>query len=137
MSEVTNFLTKEQMFFQSGSRMTVAERKAALAKLINMLKENREQLFSALYDDLHKSENEAAISEFIPLVTAIRYLYKNLRRFAAPSYAGASIANFGGRGKIIKEPYGNVLVVSTWNYPLLLSIEPLAAAIAPPMADVI
>ena len=130
MSEVTNFLTKEQMVFQSGSRMTVAERKAALAKLINMLKENREQLFSALYDDLHKSENEAAISEFIPLVTAIRYLHKNLRRFAAPSYAGASIANFGGRGKIIKEPYGNVLVVSTWNYPLLLSIEPLAAAIA-------
>ena len=130
MNEITPFLEKEQLFFQSGSRMSVAERKNALIKLIALLKENREKLFSALYDDLHKSENEAAVSEYIPLITSIRYLIKNLRRFAAPEYAGASIANFGGRGKIIKEPYGNVLVVSTWNYPLLLSIEPLAAALA-------
>ncbi|MBR1965253.1 MAG: aldehyde dehydrogenase family protein [Lentisphaeria bacterium] len=130
MNEISPFLEKEQLFFQSGSRMSVAERKNALIKLIALLKENREKLFSALYDDLHKSENEAAVSEYIPLITSIRYLIKNLRRFAAPEYAGASIANFGGRGKIIKEPYGNVLVVSTWNYPLLLSIEPLAAALA-------
>lgn len=130
MSETANFLAKEQLFFQSGSRTSISERKNALAKLITLLKENREKIFSALYDDLHKSENEAAISEFVPLITSLRYLRKNLRRFAAPQYAGASIANFGGRGKIIKEPYGNVLVVSTWNYPLLLSIEPLAGAIA-------
>lgn len=130
MTEISPFIEKEQLFFQSGARMTVAERKAALNKLIALLKENREKLFSALYDDLHKSENEAAISEYIPLLTALRYLVKNLRRFAAPSYAGASIANFGGRGKIVKEPYGTVLIISTWNYPLLLSIEPLAAALA-------
>lgn len=130
MTEISPFIEKEQLFFQSGSRMTVAERKAALNKLIAVLKENREKIFSALYDDLHKSENEAAISEYIPLLTSLRYLVKNLRRFAAPEYANASIANFGGRGKIIKEPYGTVLVISTWNYPLLLSIEPLAAALA-------
>lgn len=130
MTEISPFIEKEQLFFQSGSRMTVAERKAALNQLICLLKENREKIFSALYDDLHKSENEAAISEYIPLITALRYLVKNLRRFAAPESAGASITNFGGRGKIIKEPYGNVFVISTWNYPLLLSIEPLAAALA-------
>ena len=130
MTDISPFIEKEQLYFRSGSRMTVHERKAALTKLIALLKANREKIFSALYEDLHKSENEASISEFIPLITSIRYLIKNLRRLAAPSYAGASIANFGGRGKIIKEPYGNVLVISTWNYPLLLSIEPLAAAFA-------
>lgn len=130
MTEISPFIEKEQLFFQSTSRMTVAERKTALNKLISLLKNNREKIFAALYDDLHKSENEAAISEYIPLMTALRYLVKNLKRFAAPTYAGASIANFGGRGKIIKEPYGSVLVISTWNYPLLLSIEPLAAALA-------
>ena len=130
MTDISPFIEREQLFFQSGSRMTVAERKAALNKLIALLKENREKIFSALYDDLHKSENEAAISEYIPLLTSLRYLVKNLRSFAAPEYAGASIANFGGRGKIIKDPYGTVLVISTWNYPLLLSIEPLAYALA-------
>ena len=83
MTEISPFIEKEQLFFQSGSRMTVAERKAALNQLICLLKENREKIFSALYDDLHKSENEAAISEYIPLLTSLRYLVKNLRRFAA------------------------------------------------------
>ena len=130
MTETSKFIEQERLFFESGTRMSVAERKAILIKLVRILKENREKIFSALYEDLHKSENETAISEFIPLITSIRFLIKNLRRFAAPRYASASIANFGGRGKIIKEPYGNVLIISTWNYPLLLSIDPLAAAIA-------
>lgn len=128
--ETSSFVEKEILYFQSGARMSIAERKAALNKLIFLLKENKDKIFSALYDDLHKSENEAAISEYIPLISSIRYLIKNLRRLASPSYAGASIANFGGRGKIFKEPYGTVLIISTWNYPLLLSIEPLACAIA-------
>ena len=54
MNEISPFLEKEQLFFQSGSRISVAERKNALIKLIALLKENREKLFSALYDDLHK-----------------------------------------------------------------------------------
>ena len=109
MTEVSAFLEKGQSFFQSGRRMSVAERKNALKKLIDLLKENRESIFSALYEDLHKSENEASISEFIPLVNSLRHLRKNLRRYAAPKSVSASIANFGGRGKIFKEPYGNVI----------------------------
>lgn len=130
MSKTSEFIEKEKLFFQSGVRMSVKERKEALNKLICILKENRQKIFAALFDDLRKSESEAALSEFIPLISAIRFLVKKLRRFAAPASARATVANFGGRGRIIKEPYGNVLVISTWNYPLLLSIEPLAAALA-------
>ena len=66
---------------------------------------------------------------------ALRYMIRRLPRFAKPKRAGLSILNFPGRGRIVPEPYGQILVFATWNYPLLLALEPAAGALMILMAS--
>ncbi len=128
--EILDRLERSRMFFGSGGRHPVAERRAGLRRLLGLLRENREQVFAALSADLGKSEAEAAMTEFIPLAGALRFLIRRLPRLAAPKRAAIAMVNFPARGRLAPEPFGLVLVVAAWNYPLLLSLEPVAAALA-------
>ncbi|MBR7128213.1 MAG: aldehyde dehydrogenase family protein [Lentisphaeria bacterium] len=124
------FIEDSRNFFAAGNRLKVKERKNLLIKLKSILKNNREKIFIALYEDLHKSEAEATVSEFVPLMDSLNYMIRNIKKFAKPKRVSAGLANLPGYGKIYQEPYGVVLIISTWNYPLLLAIDPLVGAIA-------
>ena len=108
----------------------VRSRRVRLKKLLSLVVEYRETAMSALYKDLGKSEFESLSTELLPLAGILRYLIRKLPGLVRGSRVGVSWMNFPASGRVVPEPYGMVLVVATWNYPLLLALEPLAGAYA-------
>lgn len=123
-------LEANREFFRRGGRDSVCRRREMLRHMLDFLRANRDKVYSALNADLHKSEFEAAMTEFMPACDALRFMIRRLPRLAKPKRAGLSILNFPASGRIVPEPYGQVLVFATWNYPLLLALEPAAGALA-------
>ncbi len=108
----------------------VADRVRALKRLLQLVKIHRREILKALHDDLGKSDFEVMVCELYPLIELLKFMIRKLPRLAAPKRAGVSLLNFPARGRVVPEPYGQVLVVATWNYPLLLTLEPLIGAYA-------
>lgn len=117
-------------FFQSNRTLSVDFRKDSLKKLKASVRKYQPELENALKMDLGKSETEAYMSEIGLVYSAINFALKKLASWAKPRRAWISLAHFWSEGRIFKEPYGVVLIVSPWNYPVLLTLEPLVAAIA-------
>lgn len=109
---------------------SVSQRRARLKKLLSLVIKHREAAVAALRDDLGKSTFESYSTELLPLTDILRYLIRKLPSLARKHRAGVSWMNFPASGYVVPEPYGLVLVVATWNYPLLLALEPLAGAYA-------
>ena len=114
----------------AGDYPDVKHRRTRLKKLLSLLIERREAAMSALNDDLGKSKFESLSTELLPLAGILRYLIRKLPSLARRRRVGVSWMNFPASGYVVPEPYGTVLVVATWNYPLLLALEPLAGAYA-------
>ena len=108
----------------------VRHRRARLKKLLSLVIEHRDAAMAALREDLGKPEFESLSTELLPLAGILRYLIRKLPRLARRRRVAVSWMNFPASGRIVPEPYGMVLVVATWNYPLLLALEPLAGAYA-------
>ena len=117
-------------FFRLGGRDSVARRREMLRRMLGFMQQHKEEAFSALNADLHKSACEAAMTEYLPACDALRYLIRKLPQLARTKRAAMSWMNFPARGRLVPEPYGQVLVFATWNYPLLLALEPAAGALA-------
>ncbi len=109
---------------------SVSQRRARLKKLLSLVIEHREAAVAALRDDLGKSAFESYSTELLPLTGILRYLIRKLPSLGRKHRAGVSWMNFPASGYVVPEPYGLVLIVATWNYPLLLALEPLAGAYA-------
>lgn len=109
---------------------SVSHRRERLKKLLALLVKHRKAVAAALRDDLGKSEFEGYSTELLPLTEILRYLIRRLPSLSAVRRVPVSWMNFPASGRLVPEPYGLVLVVATWNYPLLLALEPLAGAYA-------
>ena len=125
-----NILKKQQNFFKSGKTMSVDFRLEYLKKLKTAIKNNEQKILEALKKDLGKSSTEGYMCEVGLAMSEITYFLKNLKKFAKDKIVPTPITNFHSKSIIKSVPYGNVLIISPWNYPFLLSIEPLVDAIA-------
>lgn len=101
-----------------------------LKKLEKVLKDKKEDIYEALYADLGKNENEAFLTEYLIVRKELNYIIKNTRKFARLRKVKTSIINFLSTSYIENEPYGLVLVIAPWNYPINLSLIPLIGAVA-------
>ena len=127
---VKDIIQKQREFFLTNKTLDINFRKEALLKLKKLLLEHKEELFDAFLKDFNKNSFDVITSEFISLINEINFMVKYMKKFFKPKRVSTGIINFPSKGKIIHEPYGNVLIISPWNYPLLLSIDPLIGAIA-------
>ena len=125
-----NILNRQREFFKSGKTLPVKVRLEYLKKLKEVIKANEQEIFDAIYKDLGKSSTEAYMCEVGLSLAEISYFQKNLKKFAKDKTVFTPITNFHARSYIKSVPWGNVLIISPWNYPFLLSIEPLIDAIA-------
>ena len=91
---------------------------------------HEEELYAALYADLGKSRYEAYETEFGLVYSEITYMVRHLSSLARPKRARTALATFPAKSTIYKDPYGVVLIMSPWNYPLLLTLVPLIGALA-------
>lgn len=129
-SKVNEVVISQRDFFKSGATLSYQFRKEALLKLRRAVNLYKEEISLALEKDLGKSSGEAYLTEIGMVLQSISYQLSHLRSFMRSRRRGFSISVFPSYGKIIPEPYGNVLVISPWNYPFLLAMDPLIGAVA-------
>ncbi|MBQ7354758.1 MAG: aldehyde dehydrogenase family protein, partial [Clostridia bacterium] len=127
---ITEILEKQRKFFQSGATLPVKFRIQMLKKLHAAICEREKEICDALHADLGKSAYESYMCEVGLTLSEISYLIRHTRRFAKEKRVRTPLAQFASRSYIKPTPYGNVLIMSPWNYPFLLTVEPLADAIA-------
>lgn len=128
--EIAFILEEQRKFFLSGETLPIKFRKQMLKKLYASVVFHKEEILSALTSDLGKSDFEGFMCEVGLSLTEISYMIKNVKKFAKEKTVVTPLAQFASRSYKKPCPYGNTLIMSPWNYPFLLSIEPLANAIA-------
>ena len=128
--EIKSIVEKQREYYRSGATLPVKFRIEALKKLYNAVSERKNEICAALSADLGKSEYEAFMCEVGLVLTEISYLIKRTPRFAKAKRVKTPLAQFASKSYKMPIPYGNTLIMSPWNYPFLLTVEPLADAIA-------
>jgi aldehyde dehydrogenase (NAD+) len=129
-ADVLKILNEHRKFFDNGKTKNVDFRIEQLYKLRKAITDNEELIITALHQDLHKSRYEAFTTEIGLLYTSIRIITKNLKKWAKPQRVPTPLLFFGGQSHIYHEPYGTVLIIGPFNYPMNLVFEPLIGAIA-------
>ncbi|MBQ8383587.1 MAG: aldehyde dehydrogenase [Clostridia bacterium] len=127
---VTEILEKQRRYFQSGATLPVKFRIEMLKKLHAAIRAREDEINAALQKDLGKSAYESYMCEVGLTLSEISYLIRHTRKFAKEKRVRTPLAQFASRSYKKPTPYGNVLIMSPWNYPFLLTVEPLADAIA-------
>ena len=128
--EIKSIIEKQRVFFDEGNTLPVKNRIAVLKKLYAAIKANEKEITDALTTDLGKSALEGFMCEVGIVMSEISYMIKHTRKFAADKSRVTCITNFAAKSFVKTSPYGNVLIMSPWNYPFLLTIDPLVDAIA-------
>ena len=129
-SEILGIIEKQRCFFASGTTLDINYRITALKKLSNALQEQEAVIAQALRSDLGKSPEESYMCETGIVLSEISYMLKHIRRFAREQTVATPLAQFASRSYKKPAPYGVTLIMSPWNYPLMLSLDPLVDAIA-------
>ncbi|MBR5421496.1 MAG: aldehyde dehydrogenase [Lachnospiraceae bacterium] len=130
MSRTEEILKKQRAFFEEGSTLPLGVRESALKKLYRAIKNNEDRILAALRSDLGKGGMEAFMCEVGLALSEITHMLKNLKRYSATRLAITPITNFHADSLIRLVPKGNVLIMSPWNYPFLLTMSPMIDAIA-------
>lgn len=129
--ETIAFLVQKQRdYFKTGATLDVKYRIDCLKRLHKAIKEKEAQIAAALMSDLGKSDYESYMCETGIALSEITYLIKNTKRLAKEKRVKTPLAQFSSKSYKKPCPYGNTLIMSPWNYPFLLTIDPLADAIA-------
>ncbi|MGN1190185.1 MAG: aldehyde dehydrogenase family protein, partial [Candidatus Ornithospirochaeta sp.] len=127
---IHNIVEKQKAYFLSGATLSVNERINNLKKLHEAVVKNEEKLRAALKKDLGKSAFESDMCEVRLTESEISYMISHTKRFAKDKTVYTPLAQFHSHSYVHHAPYGNVLIMSPWNYPVLLTLEPLADALA-------
>jgi len=127
---IDELLLSQREYFQSGATLSLKFRVDMLKKLKNAIKENQAEIEDALKKDLGKSSFEGFMCEVGFALSEISYMIKHTKKFAKEKRVHTPLAQFAAKSYTKPTPYGNVLVMSPWNYPFLLTVSPISNAIA-------
>ncbi len=127
---VLKIIEKQRSYFKSGATLSINKRIDALDRLYSAIKENSEKLEIALKADLGKSAFESDMCEINLTLSEISFMKKHVKKYSRTKRVRTPLANFLSSSMQMPSPYGNVLVMSPWNYPVLLLLEPLADLLA-------
>ena len=128
--EINSILEKQREFFRSGKTIPAKFRIAQLKKLYACIKKHEEEIAEAIRKDLGKSDYESYMCETGLALSEISYMIRHIKKFSKKKTVRTPLSQFASRSFTKSVPYGNVLIMSPWNYPFLLSVEPLTDAIA-------
>ncbi|KAF8411758.1 hypothetical protein HHK36_004316 [Tetracentron sinense] len=116
--------------FSSGKTKSYEWRVTQLKSILKLVDDREKEIVEALRKDLSKPELESFVSEISMTRSACKLALKELKKWMKPEKAKTSMTTFPSSAEIVSEPLGIVLVISAWNYPLLLSLDPVIGAIA-------
>lgn len=129
-NEIQEIIKKQNQFFATGATLPVNRRIAALKQLKAAIIKYEEKINTAVKEDLGKSAFESYMCEVGLVLSELSYMIKHTKRYAKEKTVITPLAQFASRSFVKPSPYGTVLIMSPWNYPFLLTIDPLVDAIA-------
>jgi len=129
-TEIQEIVEKQRKFFSSGATLNVDVRLKAISRLKACIKKYESQIEEALKKDLGKSASESYMCEIGLTLSEISYMQKHARGFAGEKTVRTPLAQFCAHSFTKPSPYGAALIMSPWNYPFLLTMEPLVDALA-------
>lgn len=127
--KIKQILCSQREFFKTGATLSLEFRKKQLTKLYNSVVRHEADIAAALKADLSKSAQESYMTETGLVLSEITYLKRHLRSFMRKKRVHTPLAQSFAKSFTLTSPYGNTLIISPWNYPVLLTLEPLADAI--------
>jgi aldehyde dehydrogenase (NAD+) len=130
MINVNEIHKAQQSYFKSRKTQDVKYRIERLQRLKKVIESKEEQVYKALAKDLGKSEFEAFLTEYNVIIGELKNYISKISKWSRPKRVKPSILNFPSKARIYAEPYGNVLIISPWNYPFQLALAPLIGAVA-------
>lgn len=120
---------EQEMFLRSGITLDVNFRIRQLKRLKEAIKAHDVLIYDALKKDLNKPVFESYVTELGSVYSEIDYMIKHVKDWAKPKRVPTSLAHFYSKSHIYQEPYGRVLIIAPWNFPIQLSFVPLVGAI--------
>lgn len=128
--EISEIVKEQREYFAAGVTLDVSFRLDALRRLQGELDARSGEVLGAIYADLGRSETEAFITEVALVKHELKYFIKNLRKWTKKRRVKSTLMMFPSKSYRVPEPYGVALIMSPWNYPFLLTVQPLIAAVA-------
>lgn len=128
--EIKSILAAQREFFASNATLDRKFRKEQLRKLLHALNEWEKPLCEALWQDLHKSAEEAILTELSIVTGEVKNHLSHLRGWMKSRSASTPLKMMPSRSRTVSEPLGNALIISPWNYPVQLLLNPLVGAIS-------
>ena len=130
MNIIEQIVDEQRAYFATGATIPVEARISALRRLERAIVDNEDEINTALKEDLGKSPTESYMCEVGLTLAELRYQIKHVAKWAKRHRRPTGLANFPAQSFTVAEPYGIALIMSPWNYPFMLTMEPLAGAIA-------
>lgn len=117
-------------FFRSGATLDVSFRRKMLERFSEALDKWEERLCDALWADLHKSYEEAYLTEISIIKAEVRTHLRKVKQWSKRRRVATPLKLFPSQSYVVKEPLGNALIIAPWNYPVQLLLNPLVGAIS-------
>lgn len=130
IQDINDIVVAQRKFFASNATLDIKFRKESLKKLRTALKEWEKPLCDALWQDLHKSAQEAILTELSIVEGEVKNHIRHLCSWMRSRSVSTPLKMFPSRSRVISEPLGNALIISPWNYPVQLLLNPLVGAIS-------
>lgn len=128
--QITGLAAAQKQYFRTGQTLDISYRLTALRALKDAILKHEKALTDALWADLHKSYEEAYLTEISIVLGEIDNHISNLRSWASPVHRPTPLKMFPSRSRIVSEPLGSTLIIAPWNYPVQLLLNPLVGAIS-------
>ncbi len=128
--QIAEIIEKQRDYFASGKTLDASARVAALKALQAAIRKNEQGVLDAVKSDLNKTPFEAYATELGMVMAEISHAIGHVRAWMRPKAVPTPMMHFSSSSRIVKEPYGVVLIMSPWNYPFQLTLAPLIGSIA-------
>lgn len=128
--QIQEIVKKQRDFFKTNQTLSYEFRKNSLLKLKNAIITNQDKIAKALQEDLGKSFTESYMCEIGMTLSELSFMLKHLKKFMRERRVGVTLSQFPAKAKVLPVPYGVSLIMSPWNYPFMLAMEPLIDSIS-------
>lgn len=129
MADIEMLVRRQRVYFETGKTKSISWRIGALQTLKREIRSRENEIREALQADLKKSGFETYMSETGLVLSELSHMIRHLRGYAKDKTVATPLAQFHAKSFTSAQPYGVTLVMSPWNYPFMLALEPAIGAI--------
>ena len=130
IESINNIVSQQREFFLTNETKSIDFRLKQLKRLKSSVEKYSDDIYDALWKDLHKCREEAFLTEINIVLTEINDHIKNIKKWSKPKKVKTPLYLMPSKSRVIYEPFGVALIIAPWNYPFHLMFAPLVGAIS-------